>query len=136
MPHWRSESSRIKAVPKFCHGVTLRVTQRMREIPLFGRMQGPVVLTVCELLPEYSPDYDVHFPWAFANWQINVVWLDVVTYLHHHGYDEKVPWYRGEVRPRIKSLKPRWVQCNTHPGGQAPTLAALKRTEAPGLLDG
>lgn len=27
---------------------------------------------------------------------INVVWLDVVTYLHHHGYDEKVPWYRGE----------------------------------------
>jgi len=31
-------------------------------------------------------------------WQINVVWLDVVTYLHHHGYNEKVPWYRGEVR--------------------------------------
>ncbi|KAI5066107.1 hypothetical protein GOP47_0018731 [Adiantum capillus-veneris] len=28
--------------------------------------------------------------WAF------VVWLDVVTYLHHHGYDEKVPWYRGQ----------------------------------------
>eukprot|EP00897_Mesotaenium_endlicherianum_P008945 jgi/Mesen1/8079/ME000434S07321 len=26
---------------------------------------------------------------------INVVWLDVVTYLHHHGYDKKVPWYRG-----------------------------------------
>jgi omega-3 fatty acid desaturase (delta-15 desaturase) len=27
--------------------------------------------------------------------QVNVVWLDVVTYLHHHGYDKKVPWYRG-----------------------------------------
>ena len=30
-----------------------------------------------------------------------VVWLDVVTYLHHHGSDnaaEKMPWYRGEVR--------------------------------------
>ncbi|GAX72879.1 hypothetical protein CEUSTIGMA_g334.t1 [Chlamydomonas eustigma] len=30
---------------------------------------------------------------------INVVWLDVVTYLHHHGsHDkgEKMPWYRGE----------------------------------------
>ncbi|BBN12508.1 acyl-lipid omega-6 desaturase (Delta-12 desaturase) [Marchantia polymorpha subsp. ruderalis] len=27
---------------------------------------------------------------------LNVVWLDVVTYLHHHGYDKKVPWYRGE----------------------------------------
>lgn len=29
-----------------------------------------------------------------------VVWLDVVTYLHHHGsHDamEKMPWYRGEV---------------------------------------
>ncbi|XP_024399937.1 omega-3 fatty acid desaturase, chloroplastic [Physcomitrium patens] len=26
---------------------------------------------------------------------VNVVWLDAVTYLHHHGYDKKVPWYRG-----------------------------------------
>ena len=29
-----------------------------------------------------------------------VVWLDVVTYLHHHGHDDpavKMPWYRGEV---------------------------------------
>jgi hypothetical protein len=30
--------------------------------------------------------------------QLNVVWLDVVTYLHHHGYEEKIPWYRGEVK--------------------------------------
>ena len=37
-------------------------------------------------------DIDSAFPQAF------VVWLDVVTYLHHHGYDKKVPWYRGEVR--------------------------------------
>lgn len=32
---------------------------------------------------------------------INVMWLDAVTYLHHHGPDDanmKVPWYRGEVR--------------------------------------
>ncbi|CAA7389424.1 unnamed protein product [Spirodela intermedia] len=27
---------------------------------------------------------------------IFVMWLDLVTYLHHHGYDEKLPWYRGE----------------------------------------
>ncbi|KAJ9530495.1 hypothetical protein QJQ45_012477 [Haematococcus lacustris] len=30
---------------------------------------------------------------------MNVVWLDVVTYLHHHGSSnpaEKMPWYRGE----------------------------------------
>jgi hypothetical protein len=25
------------------------------------------------------------------------MWLDLVTYLHHHGYEEKVPWYRGKV---------------------------------------
>lgn len=33
---------------------------------------------------------------------INVVWLDVVTYLHHHGpqdTNERIPWYRGEVLP-------------------------------------
>lgn len=29
--------------------------------------------------------------------QIFVMWLDLVTYLHHHGHDEKLPWYRGEV---------------------------------------
>ncbi|XP_008789111.4 LOW QUALITY PROTEIN: omega-3 fatty acid desaturase, chloroplastic-like [Phoenix dactylifera] len=23
-----------------------------------------------------------------------VMWLDCVTYLHHHGHDEKLPWYR------------------------------------------
>ena len=31
---------------------------------------------------------------------INVVWLDAVTYLHHHGphdTEEPVPWYRGKV---------------------------------------
>ena len=36
----------------------------------------------------------------FMPYWINVVWLDLVTYLHHHGpedADEKVPWYRGEV---------------------------------------
>ncbi|MEW5299204.1 MAG: hypothetical protein WDW38_005091 [Sanguina aurantia] len=30
---------------------------------------------------------------------VGVVWLDVVTYLHHHGShdaNEKIPWYRGE----------------------------------------
>ena len=33
---------------------------------------------------------------------INVLWLDAVTYLHHHGpsdAEEKIPWYRGEVPP-------------------------------------
>ncbi|CAL9118943.1 unnamed protein product [Musa acuminata var. zebrina] len=25
-----------------------------------------------------------------------VMWLDLVTYLHHHGYHEKLPWYRGK----------------------------------------
>ncbi|KAM7279913.1 hypothetical protein ACFE04_007047 [Oxalis oulophora] len=25
-----------------------------------------------------------------------VMWLDFVTYLHHHGHEEKLPWYRGK----------------------------------------
>lgn len=27
---------------------------------------------------------------------IFVMWLDLVTYLHHHGYEQKLPWYRGK----------------------------------------
>uniref|UniRef100_A0A453IB64 Fatty acid desaturase domain-containing protein n=1 Tax=Aegilops tauschii subsp. strangulata TaxID=200361 RepID=A0A453IB64_AEGTS len=27
---------------------------------------------------------------------IFVMWLDFVTYLHHHGHEDKVPWYRGK----------------------------------------
>nr|AAC98967.2 omega-3 fatty acid desaturase [Vernicia fordii] len=25
-----------------------------------------------------------------------VMWLDFVTYMHHHGHEEKLPWYRGK----------------------------------------
>jgi omega-3 fatty acid desaturase (delta-15 desaturase) len=32
----------------------------------------------------------------FIPYIINVIWLDAVTYLHHHGYESKVPWYRGQ----------------------------------------
>jgi len=35
----------------------------------------------------------------FVPYWVGVVWLDVVTYLHHHGShdeSEKMPWYRGE----------------------------------------
>jgi omega-3 fatty acid desaturase (delta-15 desaturase) len=35
----------------------------------------------------------------FVPYAVFVVWLDVVTYLHHHGPSdpaEEVPWYRGE----------------------------------------
>lgn len=37
----------------------------------------------------------------FMPYWINVMWLDAVTYLHHHGPEdeEKIPWYRGEVGP-------------------------------------
>nr|AWX65625.1 FAD3-2 [Physaria fendleri] len=27
---------------------------------------------------------------------ISVMWLDAVSYLHHHDHDEKLPWYRGK----------------------------------------
>ncbi|KAG6388513.1 hypothetical protein SASPL_149941 [Salvia splendens] len=26
-----------------------------------------------------------------------VAWLDIVTYLHHHGHEDKLPWYRGKT---------------------------------------
>ncbi|WIA29186.1 hypothetical protein OEZ86_011697 [Tetradesmus obliquus] len=35
----------------------------------------------------------------FMPYWVNVAWLDIVTYLHHHGpsdLKEKMPWYRGE----------------------------------------
>ena len=38
---------------------------------------------------------------------VNVIWLDIVTYLHHHGphdAQEKVPWYRGKVTPAPYAL--------------------------------
>ncbi|CAK7331184.1 unnamed protein product [Dovyalis caffra] len=27
---------------------------------------------------------------------IFIMWLDFVTYLHHHGHEQKLPWYRGK----------------------------------------
>ena len=36
----------------------------------------------------------------FMPYWVGVVWLDIVTYLHHHGSEdpaEQIPWYRGEV---------------------------------------
>ncbi|KAL5748097.1 hypothetical protein ACOSQ2_025394 [Xanthoceras sorbifolium] len=29
-------------------------------------------------------------------YMIFVIWLDLVTYLHHHGHEQKLPWYRGK----------------------------------------
>lgn len=36
--------------------------------------------------------------WSWIWVQTFVAWLDLVTYLHHHGHDEKLPWYRGKVK--------------------------------------
>ncbi|XP_020108581.1 omega-3 fatty acid desaturase, chloroplastic [Ananas comosus] len=32
----------------------------------------------------------------FVPYLIFVAWLDLVTYLHHHGHEQKLPWYRGK----------------------------------------
>ncbi|KAF3953411.1 hypothetical protein CMV_021146 [Castanea mollissima] len=45
-----------------------------------GFVMGPM-----QLLKLYGVPY-----WVF------VMWLDLVTYLHHHGHEEKLPWYRGK----------------------------------------
>lgn len=36
--------------------------------------------------------------------QGNVMWLDLVTYLHHHGHEDKLPWYRGKVKSKQNIL--------------------------------
>lgn len=43
-------------------------------------VMGPI-----QLLKLYGIPY-----WVF------VMWLDLVTYLHHHGHEDKLPWYRGK----------------------------------------
>ncbi|RVW84943.1 Omega-3 fatty acid desaturase, chloroplastic [Vitis vinifera] len=43
-------------------------------------VMGPI-----QMLKLYGVPY-----WIF------VMWLDFVTYLHHHGHDDKLPWYRGK----------------------------------------
>ncbi|CAI9761872.1 unnamed protein product [Fraxinus pennsylvanica] len=43
------------------------------------------VLGPVKLLQLYGVPY-----WGF------VMWLDFVTYLHHHGHEDKLPWYRGK----------------------------------------
>ncbi|GMI77158.1 fatty acid desaturase 8 [Hibiscus trionum] len=47
---------------------------------------GPI-----QLLKLYGIPY-----WLF------VMWLDLVTYLHHHGHDEKLLWYRGKERSYLR----------------------------------
>ncbi|KAB2616548.1 omega-3 fatty acid desaturase [Pyrus ussuriensis x Pyrus communis] len=46
----------------------------------FSILQGPI-----QMLKLYFVPY-----WVF------VMWLNIVTYLHHHGYETKLPWYRGK----------------------------------------
>lgn len=50
---------------------------------------------------------------------INVVWLDIVTYLHHHGSSDKneqMPWYRCARTPLtcFSLLRGRAVCCAVH----------------------
>lgn len=44
--------------------------------------------------------------------QINVMWLDFVTYLHHHGHEDKLPWYRGKVKCIVSAFAVLWLQCS------------------------
>ncbi|KAK9835841.1 hypothetical protein WJX74_009196 [Apatococcus lobatus] len=59
-------------------------------------MQGMlIILGLCTLTLGPVAMFNLYF---MPYW-INVVWLDIVTYLHHHGAEdpnEKVPWYRGQ----------------------------------------
>ncbi|URE36371.1 Omega-3 fatty acid desaturase [Musa troglodytarum] len=41
--------------------------------------------------------YGIPYLMVLVPMQIFVMWLDLVTYLHHHGHNEKLPWYRGKT---------------------------------------
>jgi hypothetical protein len=46
-----------------------------------------------------------------------VMWLDVVTYLQHHGShdpEEKIPWFRGKVRRCEKGQRAHQSSAHTH----------------------
>lgn len=60
----------------------------------------------------------------FMPYWINVMWLDAVTYLHHHGPEdeEKIPWYRGEVAPPPPPPPPRQNHCGHSLGIKANDL--------------
>ncbi|GAV77320.1 LOW QUALITY PROTEIN: FA_desaturase domain-containing protein/DUF3474 domain-containing protein, partial [Cephalotus follicularis] len=40
--------------------------------------------------------------YAFPHLVLFIMWLDCVTYLHHHGYEKKLPWYRGKERSYLR----------------------------------
>lgn len=75
---------------------------------LFTEAEGPLIQTsnafMIGMLGVLAASTIALGPLAMFNlyvvpYWINVVWLDIVTYLHHHGsHDvaEKMPWYRGE----------------------------------------
>ncbi|KAF8388876.1 hypothetical protein HHK36_025557 [Tetracentron sinense] len=44
------------------------------------------IMGLIQMLKLYRIPY-----WVF------VMWLDLVTYLHHHGHEQKLPWYRGKM---------------------------------------
>ncbi|CAL9101290.1 unnamed protein product [Musa acuminata var. zebrina] len=68
-----------------------------------GEQQVVVVSTVCWSAMAASL---LCLSWAYGPvpvlklygvpYLVFVMWLDLVTYLHHHGHRQKLPWYRGE----------------------------------------
>ncbi|KAL6999985.1 fatty acid desaturase (DSD1), partial [Sarracenia purpurea var. burkii] len=50
-----------------------------------------------------------------------VMWLDFVTYLHHHGHEQQLPWYRGKGGYQLaRCLHPSQHQQMTSSIGKRP----------------
>uniref|UniRef100_A0A453AJH4 Fatty acid desaturase domain-containing protein n=1 Tax=Aegilops tauschii subsp. strangulata TaxID=200361 RepID=A0A453AJH4_AEGTS len=63
------------------------VTSTTCWLAMAGLLAGlTVVMGPLQILKLYAVPY-----WIF------VMWLDFVTYLHHHGHNDKLPWYRGKA---------------------------------------
>ena len=84
----------MRALPSVCAHVASHDRQVRTSNAFMLGMLG--ILAACTFALGPLAMFNLYF----VPYWVNVVWLDVVTYLHHHGSqdaDEKIPWYRGEV---------------------------------------
>ncbi|KMZ70785.1 omega-3 fatty acid desaturase [Zostera marina] len=64
------------------------------EVVISTASWGAMALLLTGLTWVFGPIIMLKF-YFFPLW-VFIAWLDMVTYLHHHGHEKKLPWYRGK----------------------------------------
>ncbi|KAI7986267.1 hypothetical protein LOK49_LG14G01003 [Camellia lanceoleosa] len=84
----------VSNVPSLWHSCTLLSQKKRKDVitsSVCWTTMAALLVGLCfvigpvQMLKLYGIPY-----WGF------VMWLDLITYLHHHGHEEKLPWYRGK----------------------------------------